>query len=271
MTIYVLCVPGTSETHDAVGTLPPIGMTKLVTDLLPKKIGSHDVQCLSIPYISGYGDRASYLTSVKNGKSNLRQVIWALPEDSIIFIIGYSQGGTIGGDLTRDCALEGKRIVAYFGIADPRRNHADIVGPDPGGCGITGERVPWPQGHGAIYQFCAPGDIIASSDPKTDLFMEASKFTNHFWVGDTIGWIGYCLALLNNSDFQKQLRKEYGYKGVFGWLEFGTRLRKTIERGTQYLLSQVHVKYGEYKVKSDQTVHEYIANQIVIHALEEQK
>lgn len=247
MTTYAICVPGTSETHDASGTLPPTGMTKLVTDKLPTSIKS-----FSVPYTAGYGDKASYLNSVNNGKANLRKILSMLNPSDTVYLICYSQGCTIGGDIVRDVALgsiPSPKIVAYYGISDPRRNHSDITGTDPGGAGITGERGPWPKTMTTkVYQFCAPGDIIASSEPDKDLFLDISKFTNHFWVGDTMGWVAYCIAVLNSSAFQKQLRTEYGFKGIGGWLEFSKRARRTIELGTQYLISQVHVKYGSYRV-----------------------
>lgn len=257
-TAYVILVPGTSETHDADAPLPPVGMTKLVTDLLPAKIGDADLVFMSVPYTSGYGDKASYLNSVNNGKKNLKKILGALPFGSLIFLVGYSQGCTIAGDITRDMP---EYVNAYYGISDPRRNHSDIVGTDPGGCGITGERGPWGKVAGMVYQFCAPGDIIASSDPRTDIFQEASRFTNKFWVGDVIGWIGYTLSVLQSSEFQKKVRDEYGYKGLFGWLEFGTKLKNTLRRGTQYLLSGVHTSYGSYKVEG-KTVPRWIADDI---------
>ena len=269
-TAYVLLVPGTSETHDADKPLPPVGMTALVSDRLPTKVGDIDIVCWSVPYTSGYGDKASYLDSVNNGKKNLRRILRLLPVDSLVFLVGYSQGCTIAGDITRDWGIEAiippptapQAITAYYGISDPRRNGSDIVGPDPGGCGITGERGPWGKAVGRIYQFCAPGDIIASSDPRTDLFMEASKFTNKFWVGDVLGWIGYTLGVLNSKEFQTKLRLEYGYKGLFGWLEFGSKLKRTIERGSRYLISNVHTSYGSYKVDGKVVPH-WIASDIL--------
>lgn len=265
---YVICVPGTSETYEASKPLPPRGMTKLVTDLLGDEVIS-----MSVPYTSGYGDKASYRNSVNNGKKNLVKILLSLPPGSRVYLVGYSQGATIAGDIMRDWGvhsslghgeLKDLNITAYYGIADPRRRHADIVGFNPGGCGITGERQ-WPSDWVAdrVHQFCAPGDIIAAADPNADLFMEASEFTNEFWIGDVVGWIGYVLAVLNTKEFQDKLKKNY--PGIRGYFRFKTKFATTLNRGFMYLATQVHTQYGNYKpggLTNNKTVPQLIAEDI---------
>lgn len=247
---YVFLVPGTWETKDSPNPLPPTGMTKLVADRIPAEIDGIGVECLSVPYTSGYGDRASYLNSVNNGKRNLTAMMKATPDNSIRFVVGYSQGGTIGGDVVRDWGVTANtpylvpgEIHSYYGIADPRRNRADwTLGADPGGCGITGERGQWGDAQRIVHQFARAGDIICTADPNTDFFMEASKFTNKFWVGDPITWLGFTLATIQSPDFQRSLKEKYS--GLMGFLSFNRKLRRTIELGIPYLQSGIHGCYG---------------------------
>ncbi|AVD99559.1 lysin B [Gordonia phage Boneham] len=268
---YLILVPGTSETHDASHPLQPTGMTKLISTALGHHLATKPewaVTRWSVPYTSGYGDKASYVSSVHKGVTNLRKMLRAIPADVPVFIVGYSQGATIAGDVFMEWVLDGhadpeidNNLVAYYGISDPRRNHGEIVGTDPGGQGITGERGDWRWARNRVYQFCAPGDIIASSDPGLDLFQEISVFTNRFWVGDVLGWIGYSLSVLGSASFQQKIRDEYGYKGLGGYLRFRSKLRRTIDRGVKYITSNVHTSYGKYKVDGV-TVPEWIANDI---------
>lgn len=269
MKAYVICVPGTSETHEAPEVLPPLGLTKSVTDLLPDKIGDTYIYKMSIPYTSGYGDKASYLNSVNNGKEFLTKLLIQLKDqdpDALIFLVGYSQGATIAGDITRDWGLGLNAIpevTAYYGIADPRRNRGDLVGPPVEGCGITGERGHSGKAADRFFQFCAPGDIIASSDPDKDLFMEASEFTNQFWVGDVISWIGFTIGTLADPEFQDRLRKNYS--GITGWFKFNSKLARTFDRGFNYIKSNVHTKYATYNLGAQgcgMTVPEWIADDI---------
>lgn len=256
-TVYVICVPGTSETRESDKPQAPLGMIKTITDKLPKTIGNTPtlvtIECLSVPYTSGYGDRASYTKSVLNGKKNLQKILDILPEGAFVVLIGYSQGAAIAGDFARHWGLhrgdsDGPKwnLLAYYGLADPKRNHGDIVGPDPGGHGILGERGKSGLAQEMTYQFCAPGDIIASSDPNLDLFEEASVFTNEFWIGDVISWISFTLVWLGNKENQKNLRKQYG--GIAGWFKFGSKLKRTLERGAYYIGSQVHTRYATYRL-----------------------
>ncbi|WGH19732.1 lysin B [Gordonia phage Lizzo] len=269
---YLILVPGTSETHDAPSPLPPTGMTKLISSALGRLMETDHEWAIthwSVPYTSGYGDKASYESSVHKGVTNLRKMLRAIPPNVPVFIVGYSQGATIGGDVFMEWVLDShpdpeldNNLVSYYGISDPRRNHNDkVVGPDPGGQGITGERGDWRWARGRVFQFCAPGDIIASSDPGLDLFQEISVFTNKFWVGDVLGWVGYSLSVLNSASFQKKIRDEYGYKGLGGYLRFRSKLKRTIDRGIKYITSNVHTSYGKYKVDGV-TVPEWIANDI---------
>ncbi|QRI45634.1 lysin B [Gordonia phage RoyalG] len=268
---YIISVPGTWETKDSPNPLPPTGMTALVHREFGELTASirHDwhVTNWSVPYTSGYGDKASYESSVAKGRRNLRSMLKAVPPGAPIFLVGYSQGATIAGDvfmewvLGDDMDLTAFDIVAYYGISDPRRNHNQIIGTDPGGQGITGPRGDFRWAHNRVYQFCAPGDIIASSDPGTDLFQEISVFTNRFWVGDVRGWIGYSLAVLNSASFQKKIRDEYGYRGLGGLLRFRSKFRRTVDRGIKYITSNVHTSYGKYKI-GKKTVPEWIAADI---------
>ncbi|WVX87725.1 lysin B [Gordonia phage PierreThree] len=269
---YLILVPGTSETHDAPNPLPPTGMTKLISSALGRLMENNRDWAIthwSVPYTSGYGDKASYESSVHKGVTNLRKMLRAIPPNIPVFIVGYSQGATIGGDVFMEWVLDShpdpeldNNLIAYYGISDPRRNHNDkVIGPDPGGQGITGPRGDWRWARGRVFQFCALGDIIASSDPGLDLFQEISVFTNKFWVGDVLGWVGYSLSVLNSASFQKKIRDEYGYNGVTGYLRFRSKLRRTIDRGIKYITSNVHTSYGRYIVDG-KTVPEWIAADI---------
>lgn len=276
MKAYVICVPGTWETRDAKSPLPPTGMTKLITDMLPERIGEYEVESMSVPYTSGYGDRASYLNSVNNGKNNLRKILTAIQEDqpnALVFLVGYSQGATIAGDIIRDwgvgleaaASFGGLEIAAYYGLSDPRRNDEDFfVGPYVSGYGITGERGYMGTAEDRVFQFCAPGDIIASSDPATDLFLEASEYTNRFWVGDVASWIGYVFTRLSDPKVQSDLRRNY--PGILGFFKFNKKLHRTLDRGLYYITSQVHTKYPSYvvekNVNGNKTAIKWIADHI---------
>ncbi|UTN91208.1 lysin B [Gordonia phage PokyPuppy] len=270
--VFIISVPGTWETRDATKPMPPTGMTALVHrefgELMAGERHDWHVTNWSVPYTSGYGDKASYESSVAKGKRNLKSMLKAVPPGALIFLVGYSQGATIAGDVflewvqnSEGLSMDDLEIEAYYGISDPRRNPGEIIGPDPGGQGITGARGDFRWASRRVYQFCAPGDIIASSDPGTDLFQEISVFTNRFWVGDVLGWVGYSLSILGSPSFQKRVRDEYGYKGVAGYLSFRSKLRRTVDRGINYLRSNVHTSYGKYKV-GKRTVPEWIANDI---------
>ncbi|QSL99692.1 lysin B [Gordonia phage Austin] len=275
---YVICVPGTSETREALSPLPPVGFTKTITDKLPPVAFGYEITSMSVPYTSAYGDKASYSNSVKNGEKNLRKILKSIDSsdpNALVFLIGYSQGATIAGNIMQEWGLETLTerlesqlphyMEAYYGIADPRRNSGDIVGPDPGGFGITGQRGASGRASDRMFQFCAPADIIASSNPEEDLFMEASQFTNEFWIGDVASWVGFTFARLTDPAFQKQLRKNY--PGLLGWFRFNKKLQRTLDRGLYYMTSQVHVKYGSYRLgsKSGQgpTVPEFIKDDIL--------
>lgn len=264
--IIILTIPGTTETSDSSHMLPTRGMTKFVTDLLPDEVAGVKVETYSLPYPSAYGDKMSYFRSVDTGF--MRAVKWlATQTRAYVILVGYSQGAHIAGDLYYDADLvremaENESVIAQVHtIADPKRSPGHITGDRVEGEGILGSRAnAFAANH---FTYAAPGDIICTSDTNADLFKELSVFTNAFWIGNILGWVGYAMGVAASPQFQGQLRTQYS--GIAGFFRFKRKLERTLFRGGEYIRTSVHTRYMTYKPFGDKcglTTPQIIAHKI---------
>jgi hypothetical protein len=256
---YAILVAGTSEVNVNSGTMP-VGMLKGVVDKLDKSKWT----AYSVPYISQYAGDYSYLESLRDGIAKTKRAIDQLPAGASFVLLGYSQGATIAGDVARDIGLglydlKGKAFLGVYLISDPRQNSGDLVGPAVPGYGITGERGSLGSTHDRIYEFCAPGDLICSTDRSSNLIHLVVPYTTKFALRDPAAWVRGMIDYIR--DPKNDLRKMYPdlFQGVTGWLRFKNRLNVTIKSVKYYLDSKVHLRYGTYQVAPGVTTLEWIA------------
>ncbi|KAA0021228.1 cutinase family protein [Antrihabitans cavernicola] len=140
-----------------------------------------------IPYPAEYGAPTCYDDSAAIGRARLWTALWETLDDTAgaVALLGYSQGAAIVGDVCHTVghatSLFGHttaRIVAVGLFSDPHRNRGEIVGPDAGGEGISGPRGSWGSLRGVVSTFCAPGDVICSTDPTTSVLNLVSDLTS---------------------------------------------------------------------------------------------
>lgn len=207
----------------------PWGLLGDVIDRIP-------LEAHRIEYPEQFGTAFSYEESIYIGRRALRRKIGRATEP--YFIVGYSQGAHIAGDV----ALEVKddpNFIAIYLISDPKRSSKDkVIGKDPGGCGIFGPR---PIGAKALH-FAAPGDFITAN---TNAFI--SNVARY-----TIG------------------RKHKSYREWFSTFKEAARnrlpggsLKKAIFEVRHYLTTQVHTEYHNYVVEDGLTATQWIAADII--------
>lgn len=257
--MYAILVAGTSEVNAGSSNLP-VGMLKKVVD----KLDLNKWTAYSVPYISQYAGDYSYLESLRDGIARAKEQILDLPEGAAFVLLGYSQGATIAGDIARDIGLgifnlQGRRFLGVYLISDPRRNGGDLVGPPVPGYGLTGERGALGSTQDRIYEFCAPGDLICSTDRSQSLLHLVVPYTTKFSTRDPLTWVRGMIDYVR--DPKHDLRKMYPelFGGITGWLRFRNRLHFTIRAVRYYLDSQVHLRYATYEVAPGVTTVEWIA------------
>lgn len=156
--ISVLCVGGTWEVGDPTNPLAPIGMCRGVTG----RLDANRFRSRWVAYPARYAAGMSYKESRTTGEENL---IAAIGRDwNPVVLLGYSQGADIVGNVAAAVArgeYPDLNVAGVALIADPARHPRQVLGPDPGGYGIRGQRF-IPDGRFPVWQVAASGDPIAA-------------------------------------------------------------------------------------------------------------
>lgn len=222
-----------------------------------------------IPYPAGYGTPTSYDESADIGRARLWTALWDTLDntDGPIALLGYSQGAAIVGDVCHTVGhattLFGHttaRIVAVGLFSDPHRNRGEIVGPDIGGEGISGPRGPWGSLGGVVSSFCAPGDVICSTDPDTSVLNLVSDLTSQITSRHPLRSAQQALAKVQVRPKGSMFPElSLGIPGV-RWA--AGRVGNTVRLVRNYLRSGVHTHYDEYEVLPGVTATQWMAREI---------
>lgn len=123
------------------GTFQPNG--EPITQAFQDAFDPAEFSCVTVPYAAAYGDPVPYGDSREDGYQKLRTAAYAA--SGPLILSGYSQGAWGAGKLANEAGRglhPDLDVRACALIADPLRPHNSqtLVGDDPGGYGISGER-----------------------------------------------------------------------------------------------------------------------------------
>lgn len=160
--IDVLAIPGTSEAQSVDGR--PVGMTKSVTDLLPRD----RFDCYALAYPRTYGPfphllGVDYKSSV--GEGVVRAIEWIRRSPNKVGLVGYSQGCAVVTQILERIAagdLDDLEISFAALIANPHRAKRHSLDISVSGYGISGEHGPWPIGEFPIIELANDKDPICA-------------------------------------------------------------------------------------------------------------
>lgn len=192
-----------------------------VTESFAEALGTIRFRSRMVDYPADYGQQISYAASKTAG---MRELARAVAECSNrVLVVGYSQGAGIAGDFAAEVgsgfypSLRSK-VAGCALIADPLRPHRAVIGSDPGGYGILGQRpVPgiptfWAAAEGDPITALSAGSPLRSVADVTEYWCLASPAAFMRWgqslvdvasrrswqrwwqsssrseVADTVGW-----------------------------------------------------------------------------------
>ncbi|QIS21275.1 PE-PPE domain-containing protein [Nocardia terpenica] len=213
----VLFVDGTWHVDNS--RADKLGMLRAVADAL-----APDITRETVLYPAVYGWPMSYRESVDKGIANLRQAIDHA--EGPVYLVGYSQGATIAGELA-----EHPKVSRTYLVADPHRPAHRYVGDaDPGGCGLAGPR--WRDA--TVHYFALPGDPITAA-PDDSPLRDLADFTEAMGP-NAIEWFADAAAKLVTGTFQNA-----GHRPSLGAGEID-RYRQATDDAQRYLAGW----HGEY-------------------------
>nr|WP_143545535.1 alpha/beta hydrolase [Rhodococcus sp. 15-1154-1] len=139
-----------------------------------------------------------------------------------VILIGFSGGAEVVGNVARRIArgqfsqLTNKVLLVGL-LADPSRAAGQIVGPDRGGFGITGERFIDTR-YFPVLQYSAPGDPI-SELPAGNLLRPFADISEFFSLDDPEAWIADLRRKAVLKQFQNVFRPELrrDWAGAAAW------------------------------------------------------
>ena len=168
--VKVLCLPGTSETHEGDTSTVASGMLKNITDQLDPAI----FEIVWFPYDASYGYPETYGDSRDQAVEAVFEYVLARPGDEFV-LLGYSQGAVIVGDVSNLLLNTGAKVLGVCAVADGIR-HAGQGRKTPG-YGIAGQRwiydTKWP-----VWQIVADGDPICNL-PKNNPLRPLAGITEY--------------------------------------------------------------------------------------------
>ncbi|ADD80824.1 LysB [Rhodococcus phage ReqiDocB7] len=223
----------------------------------------NEFQEFSLPYPAAFGLKSGEPTYSSSYMIGVNKLVKILIDNRFtrqaIFVAGYSQGGTVvtkaikhlirmandGDRVARDTML---KIKGIYLIANPHRQPGHIVGPDPGGEGISFAPADgwWGDWKGRVWEICAQGDIIGSSDPNTTLLKRLPYYVDMFSVSDPLTFardVIHELGLINAVKMYPELTQ-----GGEGLVRYLSRWRNTINQLKYYSDSLVHNRYADFRI-----------------------
>ena len=262
----IIAVSGTGEVHQYSDPAIDVGMIGEITKRIEKFQPVDTFETYTLPYPADYGQNFSYSMSCMMGIKNLTDYLLDhAREYDNFFIIGYSQGAEVVTHALKGLRkivmdeMEGRfaaeyvltyKIAGVYLLSNPVRQPGHIDGYDPGGEGINwGPHVGyWGELKGKVHEYCAQGDIIASTDPDTTLLKRLGVYTREFNVREPIKWAEDArssLLTLNPFSLYPELRKE------LGWIKYLSRWGKSVNQLANYIITNVHVKYATHRINGD--------------------
>lgn len=211
-----------------------------------------------VAYPADYGKQVSFAASKSAGLSELARAVAQMPNQ--VVVVGYSQGAGIAGDFVAEVGsgfYPGllTKVLACGLIADPLRPHRAVLGADPGGYGILGQRevdrIP-------TYWVAASGDPITALSAGSPLRTVADL--TEYW----------CLA--SPGAFVKWGQSINDLAGRRGWQRWWSRtspqeLAETADWTRQYLIEGRHtnayITEGHCRRLADALVEEVSALAVV--------
>ncbi|MFI9507360.1 cutinase family protein [Nocardia sp. NPDC052566] len=143
----IIAVPGTGETNPNANPEVPVGLLKDIPAITQRLVGNA-ASTDFVPYTAAI--TPTYAASEANGVQKTKD---ALAGTAIrcsftkFFLLGYSQGAEVAGDVAADIGqgkgpIPADKLLGTALIADPRRGTAgeSKIGPNPPGDGIKGPR-----------------------------------------------------------------------------------------------------------------------------------
>ncbi|WP_378733619.1 cutinase family protein [Nocardia brasiliensis] len=167
-----------------------------------------------IDYPADYGSRVTYADSVRAGREALINAIRATP--NLVVLAGYSQGAGIAGDVADEIGRGMHTDLEVLGvalIADPARPAGmDLVGLDPGGYGITGQRhitgIP-------AWHVAAEGDPITAL-PEGSALRSIADLSAYWNMASLDGFIRWGQSLIETAS-SRQLQRWWSIENHRTW------------------------------------------------------
>lgn len=238
---------------------------------------SFDVQY--VPYFADYGRKHNYRESLNSGMVTGLDILFSAGPEERFQLFGYSQGAAVVNLIVKSLIAtatrpaEGtpaemrgnalkilNRIDAVFLVADPNRQPGHIVGEEPGGRGIAFDPAQGWFGDykEKVFEFCAKGDIIGSTDPETTLLHRLPIYTKEFNSANMIEFVKDALGVvstINPLAMYPELRRA---DGVVKYLR---RWHNTRVQLKAYLDSGVHTKYQKFRLPTGALAFDWIVDQ----------
>lgn len=190
------------------------------------------IEAVWVPYPACYGSKYNYRESYQIGRNNLRVAIDHQQEP--FFVVGFSQGAKIAGDVTREHTFNPMFLQSYL-IADPDRHIDDrLIGPKVQGHGVAGQRRVGPK----AYQFALEGDIICANTNPVFSYIAASTAS---------------MSLHKPMTWLKSV-------GEASWR--GGNPVSAMKQADRFLRSRVHIMYDTEVIENDLTTTGWIASDI---------
>lgn len=159
-----------------------------------------------VEYPADYRNQPNFAASRASAMRELARAVAESPNR--VVVVGYSQGAGIAGDLAAEIgtgfysSLKSK-VVACALIADPLRPHRAVVGADPGGYGILGQR---PVLGLPTYWAAATGDPITALAAGSPL-RAAGDVADYWTLASPVAFMRWGQQLVDGTNKHGLLRR----------------------------------------------------------------
>ena len=252
-------------TGDGVGKNGMLGAIELEVD---KRDHGLNVEFHYLEYPARYGDGMAYFDSRNTGIASLIDLLLTeAPTGRPIFLSGYSQGAAIVALALKLVARNLKtvhvlsNIQRVYLVANPHRQPGHIEGFDPGGRGISWSADDgwWGDFKPKVWEFCAVGDIIASSDPDRTLLTRLPDYTGDLNFPDPGTWAKAMRRGISTMNVKKMFPNVPFPQALASYV---ARWPATYKALDYYINSGIHTKYRGFKLPSGQLMFDSIVDDL---------